>query len=236
MENNGMVQEAQPSLFPEYRGTEHPQSRFPGKAEAEAAEAARRREHKRVEEEIASILACYAGDFARLHEVASGFFAAESAGKTYERRPNLSLRLAVEGEPPARLLIHPGWVPYHKELDTSRVELELMHEETTPEGKTKRRLELSVYLKTASGAKAGRYYLSQRGVDSAHRLAESVAAFLRNPAQEFARSAEWCCICGRALTDGVSRARGIGPECLRQASGFRRLVERLQAEPAGVVR
>jgi Family of unknown function (DUF6011) len=207
------------------------------RAARKAAEEARRAELRRLSDEVGGEieagLACHAGDLARVHEVCSAFFAEESAGKTYQRRPNLSLRLAAEGEPPARLLIHPGWNPYRKALDTSRVQLELITEEADARtGKPRRCVEIGVGL-TAAGARASQYQLSPRGVEKARRLAGLVAAFVRDPAREFARSADRCCICGRALVDGVSRARGIGPECLRQATAFRRFVEqRLAAAQA----
>jgi len=36
----------------------------------------------------------------------------------------------------------------------------------------------------------------------------------------FAKSSDFCCVCGRPMTDPLSRARGIGPECLTRVSGY----------------
>ncbi|WP_437194633.1 DUF6011 domain-containing protein [Planctomicrobium sp. SH527] len=51
--------------------------------------------------------------------------------------------------------------------------------------------------------------------DAAENLVELTKFFLLFPDQVFARSKDRCCCCGRPLTDEISRARGIGPECLR---------------------
>jgi hypothetical protein len=198
------------------------------KASEEASRAELYRRKDEFGGQVQQVLACHAGDLARLHEVCSAFFAEQSAGKTYQRRPNLGLRLAAGGEPPARLLIHPGWDSRRKALDTSRVRLELITDKADPRGgKPIPAVEIDVGL-TAAGARASQYNLSPRGVESARRLAGLVAAFVRDPAREFARSSDRCCICGRALVDGVSRARGIGPECLRHETAFRRFVGQRQ--------
>ena len=42
--------------------------------------------------------------------------------------------------------------------------------------------------------------------------------FLMESAAVLRRSTTYCAICGRHLTDGQSRARGIGPECLHRVS------------------
>jgi hypothetical protein len=51
-------------------------------------------------------------------------------------------------------------------------------------------------------------------LDDAQRFIGTVREFLDNPGAVFARSHDACCICGRTLTDELSRSRGIGPECI----------------------
>ncbi|MCA9019265.1 MAG: hypothetical protein KDA74_03935, partial [Planctomycetaceae bacterium] len=56
--------------------------------------------------------------------------------------------------------------------------------------------------------------LSCRYVDDAIiNFLELARFFPLMPWTCFARSTDRCCICGRVLTDPVSRARGVGPEC-----------------------
>jgi hypothetical protein len=50
-----------------------------------------------------------------------------------------------------------------------------------------------------------------------------------DPADVFGRQADKCCCCGRALTDVVSRTRGIGPECVRMFGSFAEFAERPDA-------
>jgi hypothetical protein len=50
----------------------------------------------------------------------------------------------------------------------------------------------------------------------AARVVETIHDFLDDAAAVFARSHDHCCICGRGLTDEVSRSRGIGPECVHK--------------------
>jgi hypothetical protein len=66
-------------------------------------------ERDRVRQEIAALTARHTDTFRQLHRAASAFFAEEAAGETYARRPNLSIKLAADGIPPARLAICPGW-------------------------------------------------------------------------------------------------------------------------------
>jgi hypothetical protein len=73
----------------------------------------------------------------------------------------------------------------------------------------------------------------------AARLVETIHDFLDDAAAVFARSHDHCCICGRGLTDEVSRSRGIGPECVHKIpwvgfalEGARSIVVREQPSPS----
>jgi hypothetical protein len=59
-------------------------------------------------------------------------------------------------------------------------------------------------------------------LDTAHDL-------LMDPADVFSRQADKCCCCGKALTDVVSRTRGIGPECIRMFGSFTEFAEQPDA-------
>jgi hypothetical protein len=59
-------------------------------------------------------------------------------------------------------------------------------------------------------------------LDTAHDL-------LMDPADVFSRQADKCCCCGKALTEVVSRTRGIGPECIRMFGSFTEFAERPDA-------
>src|SRR6202453_2190578 len=52
-----------------------------------------------------------------------------------------------------------------------------------------------------------------RGQQAIEDFVALVAEFPRNPESVFARSPTHCCLCAKRLTDGISRSRGIGPEC-----------------------
>ena len=51
-----------------------------------------------------------------------------------------------------------------------------------------------------------------------HEFVNTVKDFILFPWQIFGRSKDRCCCCRKLLTDGISRSRGIGPECLRSAA------------------
>jgi hypothetical protein len=67
------------------------------------------------------------------------------------------------------------------------------------------------------------------------RMAGVMREFLDDSRAVLARSRDSCAICGRPLTDGLSMARGIGPECIRWAGALWFVVEGagpIQPEPA----
>lgn len=54
------------------------------------------------------------------------------------------------------------------------------------------------------------------------RMVGVMQDFITDPDAVFSRSAGRCCLCQRALTDEVSRGRGIGPECVQKYAGISR--------------
>jgi Family of unknown function (DUF6011) len=162
-------------------------------------------------------------DFVRLWSVTGPFFEELSKGETYPRRPPFSVRLPVEGAPPAKLLIAPGWSPHYKQVQPQLLCLELLVSRL--EGRP-----LVEIAFTFNGATLCPLRWSYRyGVESTRRVIETIKAFLAAPDVVFARTSDYCGICGRSLTDPISRGRGIGPECHGRATAFREAVERFFA-------
>ncbi len=153
----------------------------------------------------------------------------KSAELRFDRRPLISLRLPVEGEPPAHLTISPGWVGGDsKQFVPEVVTFELVAERVKLGGRVLPNRDV-VVSRNAAGVRLGRFYL-RWGEESLARLIDTVARFEADPAAAFRASRTRCCICRRRLTDAASCARGIGPECLKDAEGFVRLLERKMRE------
>jgi hypothetical protein len=180
--------------------------------------------------EFEALFGPHRADFGRLFEEASAYFAEAMRGKVYARRPNVSLRLPALGEPAARLIVYPcglvtgkggggkEWTPC---LGAARAEF-LVCRRDKPKSEVGLVWSLGV-------VKLGGYY-PRYGPENIGRMAQVCRDFLTAPAVVFARSATACCVCGKTLTDGVSRARGIGPECLGRCSWLRPRVERTDAQ------
>jgi hypothetical protein len=177
---------------------------------------------------INELLATHRDRLFDLWMVAAAFFRAESEGKTYKRRPALSITIPSEGHPPARLSVFPRWDRMAMRPDTSCILAELLVERISIIGQTHRSTEVGLTLKVGS---AWWHRISTRwGIESLRRLVATADAFLNNPQTSFAQSGDHCCMCRKALVDGQSRARGIGPECFRRANLLRELVEEVLAK------
>jgi hypothetical protein len=149
---------------------------------------------------------------------ASAFFDDQSRGKEFNRRPNLSLRLSATGDLAAKLVLCPGWTPRYKTVTPAIIDVEFL----VCRGR-KSRAELRLQ-SSEHGITPCRWSLLHSR-DALLRLAAVCHDFLEAPAVVFARSASHCCICGRPLTDGLSKARGIGPECMDRCGWVRRQFE-----------
>jgi hypothetical protein len=93
------------------------------------------------------------------------------------------------------------------------VERYLSLEDPRPFYQLHRRLILEVFPHGVSWRRLGSSAVADLGA-----LAEVLADFLCEPSTVLRRSSIYCALCGRHLTDGQSRARGIGPECLHHVS------------------
>ena len=66
----------------------------------------------------------------------------------------------------------------------------------------------------------------EQAMEQAESVKDALAEFARDPGAVMARSSDHCCICGKALTDERSKARGIGPECMKFFNFLAELVTR----------
>src|SRR5262249_43717595 len=60
--------------------------------------------------------------------------------------------------------------------------------------------------------------IHKTAADDARRIIQTIRDFLDDSRAVLARSSDHCCVCGRGLTDELSRSRGIGPECFKRAN------------------
>jgi hypothetical protein len=168
--------------------------------------------------------------FQALRKAVGAFADRESEGKTFTRRPSIGFKLPVDGLPPAHLAITPKWLKgnlrrkIHGRLVTSEICLELVETNIKAFGQDRPNREMSLRV-NPTHCVCSRYYPS-RWQEPLERIVTTVELFLQDPFAIFARSSDNCCVCGRGLTDGLSRSRGVGPECYRGATWFRGLVER----------
>jgi hypothetical protein len=155
-------------------------------------------------------------------------------GGRFTRKPNISLRLIADGEPPAKLITLPGWSPQLKQLNVDSPHCELLVEKTvkTPQGDAINwRKQASIRVNVRKGRwEAGRLCYSTGEAD-VRRIVSTIRSFMDDGRAVLARCRDNCCICGRALTDELSRARGIGPECIRFCGSFLYQSERSIIEP-----
>jgi hypothetical protein len=95
--------------------------------------------------------------------------------------------------------------------------LELLSEETVktskgPALKWTKRVGCTVCPRVGLHIRSGRRTL----MDDLRRVLATVCSFNGDRRAVLARSHDHCCICGRGLTDELSRSRGIGPECIHK--------------------
>jgi hypothetical protein len=133
--------------------------------------------------------------------------------ESFARKPNISLRLLMEGDPPAKLVVLPAWNTYTKGLNCSSVHCEMMTEQD--EGGGVRRWQQRVAIRLDGGPPRLVSCHIKTAPEDAGRVLATIGAYLDDRRAVLARSCNNCCICGRLLTDEQSRGRGIGPECIR---------------------
>jgi hypothetical protein len=74
------------------------------------------------------------------------------------------------------------------------------------------------------------------GAELSRQVVNLAGEFLADPEAAFARSADHCCVCGKTLTEPLSRSRGIGPECMRHVTYLRWLYTGRRGDPPPVVK
>jgi hypothetical protein len=179
-----------------------------------------------VRRDVQARLAPYPDELRRLHAVAAEFFLTRSEGKVYRRRPNLSLTLTLEGSPPAHVAVYPLWDGRARCLKPDHIRADVVVERVGYGGLSRPMPEIALEL-TEGLARCMQF--SRWSTEALQRLLPTAAAFLTDSPAVFARSAVHCCICYKALSNEVSRARGIGPECFKRATSLRRIIERKRA-------
>lgn len=138
----------------------------------------------------------------------------EKTKRPVARRPNISLRLVANGLPLAKLVVLPVWSPSTKTIRPERLRMELMVErQVTAKGQPAKKWTRQVTASINDIFEAGAIRPSV--LEDLSRVVATMKDFNRNKQTVLARSHDWCCCCGRTLTDEVSRARGIGPECIK---------------------
>jgi len=144
------------------------------------------------------------------------FFLEASKGKTYSRTPSLALRL-----PHGDYVIVVKPTTTHANgvmVDDRGVLIECLKRcKDAVENKFPVKM-LGVCVKTA--AQKARWYLNGKSDEAATALVEMARLFVADPQSVISRNTDNCCCCGRALRDEVSRARGVGPECLTKMGVF----------------
>jgi uncharacterized protein (TIGR02996 family) len=160
--------------------------------------------------------------------------ARKRADGPFKRKPPISLRLIADSDRPSKLIVLPCHsVRGHGDnrfvtLDCSRVMCELINTDPAPRTSPKR-LVLKILPATASTWRY--FYLT--ALDDLHRALKVIQDFVTDRHQVLARAHDHCSICGRRLTDELSRSRGIGPECIQSCSYFldpRRVVREMTLE------
>jgi hypothetical protein len=134
----------------------------------------------------------------------------------FKRRPNISLRLIALGDPPAKVITLPhvrydhtcGFlVPFNHQIEL--MEKNTIRVKGEDADQLRRKL---AFNNTDLPPNVGAIYKS--AVDDARCTIATIREFLEDSRAVLARGCDHCCICGRHLTDELSRSRGIGPECI----------------------
>jgi hypothetical protein len=133
-----------------------------------------------------------------------------------KRKPNISLRLIAEGKPKAKLLCLPFWNSRGKVSCYTSIDVEWLIEEDviapdgTPAKKWQRLLRASL---DAKGMPLHSYRYDSV-VATVKRVIRTMKEFNIDSRKVIARGSDNCAVCGRCLTDELSRSRGIGPCCI----------------------
>jgi hypothetical protein len=145
-----------------------------------------------------------------LRDMCVAFFKAASDGKTYTRSPSIALRLPHEDfiivvKPTTR---HDGGIVT---VDQRGIVVEclcqLNHRQSA---------KWLTILVTDTVKKTRWLRDISLSIQAATALVKMAGNFVADPRSVIEKNKNNCCCCGKGLTDQVSRARGIGPECLER--------------------
>jgi hypothetical protein len=149
----------------------------------------------------------------------------------FKKRPNISLRLIAAGSPTAKVITVPhvrydptgGYlVPTAHTIELlEQKELKVEHrgeEKDAMQFRRKLRLHNDPHRPPTVGA------IYKSAAEDARRIVDTIREFLDDSRAVLARGCDHCCICGRGLTDELSRSRGIGPECIQRGDVVAALV------------
>lgn len=142
------------------------------------------------------------------------------------RKPAISLRLIVAGDPAAKLIVMPHWIRptgvLGGRLLCDLLTLELWTESPVMTAKgpgVQLRRKLTVRNRNGGmGWLVGSIFTSAEA--DALRVVDTLRDFVTDARAVLARNRANCCVCGRALTDELSRSRGVGPECVKGLEWF----------------
>jgi hypothetical protein len=182
-----------------------------------------REEFREIEEVLACCLVQHASLFEAVRAQVSPLWEALVDGKTFARKPSYGLRLfAADGQ--TLVGVSPFYNRRVQMVECGRVLLEVISEveryTAAVEPKPFYQLERRLILTVQAGTPPRWRQASRSAVDAVGALVPTLEQFLADPPAVLRRSTMYCAICGWHLTDGQSRARGIGPECLRHVSTF----------------
>src|SRR5262249_27279942 len=131
----------------------------------------------------------------------------------FDRKPPISLRLLMAGEPRAKLAVLPKWTKRAGKgggIDPEGRTCEMLVEQrATVDGKEA--VNWFTALRVIVGFPVPRNYRLRDAAENYRRALDTMRDFAQDARAVLARSSNNCCICGRGLTDEESRARGIGP-------------------------
>lgn len=162
----------------------------------------------RIESDIDELLK--SDDIRILREMCVDFFMSASEGKTYSRCPPLALRLPHDD---FVIVVKPTTTHAGKSVtvDQRGVLIECLRR--FDDRKSAKWLTLLV----TSDVRKLRWMRNHAlSCEAATALVEMAGLFAIDPYFVIEKNLNNCCCCGKGLTDEVSRARGIGPECMER--------------------
>ncbi len=190
--------------------------------------------------------------FETLRSLVEAYFEATKKPPPYKRRPQLSLSIPAHGEGlPGRVVLRPTWskpiFTGDGKVNCQKVRVELLVQKPCengvfgmtvkkPDGNLWHRPELQLVLSLEPGKwswcrRSTKLEQYEADLARVHTTAEN---FISDPIKAFTYgAADHCGLCGKALSDEISRSRGVGPECQAKLEFFYQ-VDWLSPKMAGI--